>query len=206
MSLSTSSPVDTLSGAHWKVLVLQEHLEECNFASTVHGQAAGWSQGPDPTWGEVNYSSSIGLVGWTYGRFTNSQLPWCFLQATKYSSDRAVASPSLPGGQDKTFPQLQCFLIFLYFLSFFLKFSSFSSSFWSSGWATRPPGKALATPLSSEGCSCNSAILVSLLVRRKNLKQVRRVLFINPLDPTSTGKYFSSHPALYRSGGSRNMI
>ena len=30
---------------------------------------------------------------------------------------------------------------------FFLKLYSFSSSFWSSGWATRPPGKALATPL-----------------------------------------------------------
>ena len=41
----------------------------------------------------------------------------------------------------------------------------------------------------------SSAFLVSLFVRPKNLKQVRSVLFVNPLDPTSTGKYFSSHPA-----------
>ena len=58
---------------------------------------------------------------------------------------RAVASLSLPGGQDKNVSSI--FLIFLYFPSFFLDFSSFSSSFWTSGWATRPPRKALATPL-----------------------------------------------------------
>ena len=33
------------------------------------------------------------------------------------------------------------------FFLFFLKLFLFSSSFWPSGWATRPPGKALATPL-----------------------------------------------------------
>ena len=33
------------------------------------------------------------------------------------------------------------------FILFFLKLYSFSSSFWFSGWAARPPGKALATPL-----------------------------------------------------------
>ena len=33
------------------------------------------------------------------------------------------------------------------FSYFFLKLYLFSSSFWSSGWASRPPGKALATPL-----------------------------------------------------------
>ena len=34
-----------------------------------------------------------------------------------------------------------------HFPEFFIIFSSFSSSFWTSGWATRPTGKALATPL-----------------------------------------------------------
>ena len=38
------------------------------------------------------------------------------------------------------FPQIS--INFSYFSS-----NLFSSSFWSSGWATRPPGKALATPL-----------------------------------------------------------
>ena len=33
------------------------------------------------------------------------------------------------------------------FFLFFLKLYIFSSSFWPSGWASRPPGKALATPL-----------------------------------------------------------
>ena len=33
------------------------------------------------------------------------------------------------------------------FILFFLKLYSFSSSFWFSGWAACPPGKALATPL-----------------------------------------------------------
>ena len=55
---------------------------------------------------------------------------------------RAVASLSLPGGQDKNISS-----IFPNFLKFFLNFPSFSSSIWLPGWATRPPGKALATPL-----------------------------------------------------------
>ena len=42
------------------------------------------------------------------------------------------------------FPQ-----ILINFFLFFLKIYLFSSSFWPSGWATRPPGKALATPLST---------------------------------------------------------
>ena len=37
--------------------------------------------------------------------------------------------------------------ILINFFLFFLKLDSFSSSFWPSGWASRPPGKALATPL-----------------------------------------------------------
>ena len=60
-------------------------------------------------------------------------------------SCRAVASLSPLDGQDGNISSI--FPLYLYFLSFFLKFSQFSSSFWSSGWATRPPGKVLATPL-----------------------------------------------------------
>ena len=55
---------------------------------------------------------------------------------------RAVASLSLPGGQDK---KLSSFSFI--FPHFSLNLSPFSSSFWTSGWASRPPGKALATPL-----------------------------------------------------------
>ena len=36
-------------------------------------------------------------------------------------------------------------------IKFFLKLYLFSSSFWPSGWASRPPGKALATPLCWSG-------------------------------------------------------
>ena len=51
---------------------------------------------------------------------------------------RAVASLTVPGGQDFHFPHFssncnQCFL-------FFLKPCSFSSSFWPSGWTTCPLG------------------------------------------------------------------
>ena len=62
-------------------------------------------------------------------------------------SIRAVASLTVPGGQGSTF------LIFSsnfdQFSLFFLRFYLFSSSFWLSEWASRPPGKALATPLKS---------------------------------------------------------
>ena len=58
---------------------------------------------------------------------------------------RAVASLTIPRGQDFHFPNFSS--NFDQFLSFFLKFCSFSPSFWLSGWATRPPGKALATLL-----------------------------------------------------------
>ena len=58
---------------------------------------------------------------------------------------RAVASLTVPGGQSSTF------LIFSSnfdkFFLFFLKLYLFSSSYWLSGWASRPPGKALATQL-----------------------------------------------------------
>ena len=60
---------------------------------------------------------------------------------------RAVATAASHSrvGKIRTFPQ--SFLIFLYVLLFFLNLSLFSSSFWFSGWAARPPGKALATLL-----------------------------------------------------------
>ena len=58
---------------------------------------------------------------------------------------RAVASLTVPGGQETTF------LIFSsnfdQFFLFFLKLYLFSSSFLPSGWASHPPKKALATPL-----------------------------------------------------------
>ena len=59
--------------------------------------------------------------------------------------DRAVANLSVPGGQELHFPHFSS--NFDQFFLFFLKLDLFSSSFWFSGWATRPPGKALATPL-----------------------------------------------------------
>ena len=58
---------------------------------------------------------------------------------------RAVASLTVPGGQEFQFPHFSS--NFDQFSLFFLNFYSFSSSFLPSGWATRPPGKALATPL-----------------------------------------------------------
>ena len=58
---------------------------------------------------------------------------------------RAVASLTIPGGQDFHFPHFSS--NFDQFLLFFLIYFSFSSSFWLSGWASRPPGKALTTPL-----------------------------------------------------------
>ena len=62
-----------------------------------------------------------------------------------YHLIRAVANLTVPGGQEFHFPHF-CPQIFNQFLLFFLKLILFSSSFWASGWASRPPGKALATP------------------------------------------------------------
>ena len=58
---------------------------------------------------------------------------------------RAVASLTVPGGQEFHFPHFSSNFdqLFLFFLNHYL----FFSSFWPSGWATRPPKKALATPL-----------------------------------------------------------
>ena len=58
---------------------------------------------------------------------------------------RAVASLTVPGGQEFHFPHFPS--NFDQFLFFFLKLYLFSSSHGPSGWASRPPGKALATPL-----------------------------------------------------------
>ena len=55
---------------------------------------------------------------------------------------RGIASLTVPGGQEFHF--LHFSSNFCRLLLFFLKFLS---SFWPSGWATRPPGKALAMPL-----------------------------------------------------------
>ena len=54
---------------------------------------------------------------------------------------RAVASLTVPGGQEFLFPHFSS--NFDQFSLSFLNFYAFSSSFWPSGWATRPPGKAL---------------------------------------------------------------
>ena len=85
-SLSTPSPVDPLTGAHWEGLALQEYLEECKYCTW-----SGWSHGPDPNWGELNYSSSYCVGGWDVC-ITNSQLPNCLLflckpQSYKYSCE-----------------------------------------------------------------------------------------------------------------------
>ena len=63
----------------------------------------------------------------------------------KFEVGRAVASLTAPGGQEFHFPHFSS--NFDQFFLFFLKLYLFSSSFWPSGWASRPPGKALATPL-----------------------------------------------------------
>ena len=60
---------------------------------------------------------------------------------------RAVATAASHSRVGKTRKFPQSFLSFLYVLLFFLNLSLFSSSFWFSGWAARPPGKALATLL-----------------------------------------------------------
>ena len=56
--------------------------------------------------------------------------------------DRAVASLTFPGGQEFHFPQF-----FLKFWSIFPQTLLIFFLIWPSGWASRPPGKALATPL-----------------------------------------------------------
>ena len=72
-------------------------------------------------------------------------------EACVFAPGRAVASLTVPGGQEFHFPHF--FPNFDNYFLFFLKLFSFSSSFWLSGWATRQPGKALATPLAPGLCT-----------------------------------------------------
>ena len=72
---------------------------------------------------------------------------------------RAVASLTVPGGQEFHFPHFFPKILIIFFI--FLKLFSFSSSFWLSGWATRPPGKALAAPLLQCECPLGAMILLS---------------------------------------------
>ena len=97
------------------------------------------------------------------GEFTKKRLPdtptWLGVIQTQMPSNawqmpshcyqthtcRAVASLTDPGGQKFLFPHFSS--NFNQIVLFLLKFFPFSSSFWPSGWASCPPGKALATPL-----------------------------------------------------------
>ena len=69
----------------------------------------------------------------------------CFPSPTACLRLRAVASFTAPGGQEFHFPHFSS--NFDQFFLFFLKLYLSTSSFWPSGWASRLPGKALATPL-----------------------------------------------------------
>ena len=69
-------------------------------------------------------------------------------------SFRAVASLAAPAGQEFHFPHFSS--NFDQFFLFFLKLYLFSSSFWPSGWASRPPGKTLTTPLPSFKKKCKN--------------------------------------------------
>ena len=81
-------------------------------------------------------------------------VPPCSLS---FPLSRAVASLTIPGGQEFHFPHFSS--NFDKFFLFFLKLDLFSFLFWRSGWATRPLGKALATPL-----PLSQSIAVSLVL------------------------------------------
>ena len=68
-----------------------------------------------------------------------------FIKSSNRVHLRPVASLTVPGGQSSTFVIFSS--NFDQFFLFFLKVNLFSSSFWLFGWASRQPGKALATPL-----------------------------------------------------------
>ena len=61
------------------------------------------------------------------------------------------------------------------FDQFFLKLYLFSSSFWPSGWACRPPGKALATPLHTSFEKVKGIIVLHKLApfRRMNCLHIK---------------------------------
>ena len=62
------SPIWPFNRSCRRGLALLEHLEECK-----HHSWLGWSQGLDPIWGKVNYSSLFGLVGGMYGQFISME-------------------------------------------------------------------------------------------------------------------------------------
>ena len=76
---------------------------------------------------------------------------FCLSLGGPFSSGAPGHCPPMPpsryatGGQEFYFPH--SFLNFDQFFIFFFTLYLFSSSFWPSGWATRPLGKALAKPL-----------------------------------------------------------
>ena len=77
------------------------------------------------------------------------------------------------GGQGFQFPHF--FLKFRsIFLIFSLKLYLFSSSFWPSGWASRPPGKALATPLNT----WHNLHLNEMIIYRFSPLQYKHVFFL----------------------------
>ena len=84
-----------------------------------------------------NEASFFGLV------YVNPFSDWC---TPRQDYRQGRSQPHCPGvGKISTF--LKFSSNFDQFDLFFLKVFSFASSFWPSGWASRPPGKALATLL-----------------------------------------------------------
>ena len=71
-SLSTSSPVDPLTGANWEGLAQQEHLEECK-----HRTRSGW---PQESWSYLGWSRLL-IFNWIGGWdvWVVHQLPNCFV-------------------------------------------------------------------------------------------------------------------------------
>ena len=92
-----------------------------------------------PTWGVCMCVCVGGVRGCTGVR---ACVCVCVLSGVGF---KAVASLTVPGGKSSTFLILSS--SFDQFFLSFLKLFSFSSSLWPSGWATHPPGKALATLL-----------------------------------------------------------
>ena len=70
------------------------------------------------------------------------------MPSSAFGCKQGRSQPHCPGWArvplSSSFPQ-----ILINFVLVFLKPDLFSSSFWPSGWASRPPGKALATPLAA---------------------------------------------------------
>ena len=107
-----------------------------------------------PTWrSRVWWLANIGLI-WRHMK----TLYWIYNGGCEIC--RAVTSLAVLGGQESTF--LMFSSNFEQFFLLFLKLYLFSSPFWPSGWASRPPGKALTTPLAE-----NSSVKDSVWFDRK---------------------------------------